>query len=118
MKTTFLILTFWTISLVSFSQLVDGELVKEGRKLAVPSDFTMYESTSGDVFYRIAVDRTGKVTSAKLIGDKSVKVSIPLDVRIYNYLMDLKFEPGNHFPKFHDCEVKITLKPKSASDLK
>lgn len=94
----------------STAQLVGGELVQEGRKLAVVSDFTMYESTEGAIFYRLSVDREGKVTSAQLLTDKSSKISTPLQVRARTYVLNLKFEAGTHYPKFHDCEVRINLK--------
>lgn len=113
MKISFFVFLLVFLSHFSFSQLVGGELVKEGRKLAESSDFTMFESTEGTLFYRIAVDRTGKVTSAQLLRDKSKAISIPMEVRVYNYVMDLKFEPGTYYPKFHDCEVKINLKKKA-----
>lgn len=113
MKLTFFVFVFVFLSHSSFSQLVGGELVNEGRKLAEPSDFTLLESTEGVLFYRIAVDRTGKVTSAQLLSDKSKAISIPMEVRVYNYVMELKFEPGTYYPKFHGCEVKINLKKKS-----
>ncbi|HNS41619.1 MAG TPA: hypothetical protein PKN22_02580 [Taishania sp.] len=112
MKTTFLVALSLVFSFVSFSQVVGGDLAKDGRKLTTPSDFTMYESSVGEVYYTISVDINGKVTSAKINGNKSIKVSIPLDVRIYNYLMGPQFEPGTHFPKFHQGEVKLTLKKK------
>lgn len=96
----------------SFSQLIGGDLVEEGRKLAVPSDFTMLESIDGTLFYRIAVDRTGKVTSVQLIPEKSAKISTPLYVRARTYVLGLKFEPGTYYPQFHECEIKINLKKK------
>lgn len=93
----------------SYAQLIGGELVQEGRKLAVPSDFTMYESTEGAIFYELAVDREGKVNGVRLLTEKSSKISTPLQVRARTYVLNLKFEPGTHYPKFQQCEVKINL---------
>lgn len=109
MKVLFLIVAMSLYCNLSQAQLIGGELVKEGRKLAVPSDFTMHESTQGAIFYRLSVDRTGRVTSAQLLADKSVIISTPLQVRARTYVLNLKFEPGTHYPAFHDCEVKINL---------
>lgn len=108
MRLTFLICLLFSYN-TSYSQLIGGELVKEGRKLAVASDFTMHESTEGAIYYRLSVDREGKVTSAQLMTDKSSQISTPLQVRARTYVLNLKFQPGTHFPKFHDCEVKINL---------
>jgi hypothetical protein len=109
MRLTSLICLLLLSSNISYSQLIGGELVKEGRKLAVASDFTMHESTEGAIYYRLAVDREGKVTSAQLLSDKSSQISTPLQVRARTYVLGLKFQPGTHYPKFHDCEVKINL---------
>lgn len=113
MKTLFVVASMLVVSSVSNAQLVGGELVKEGRKLAVTSDFTMHESTEGVLYYRLAVDRTGKITTAQLLADKSAKISTPLQVRARTYVLGLKFEPGTHYPAFHDCEVKINLVKKT-----
>lgn len=113
MRLTFLICLLFVNYNISYSQLIDGELVKEGRKLAVDSDFTMHESTQGAIYYRLSVDREGKVTAAQLLTDKSSQISTPLQVRARTYVLSLKFQPGTHFPKFHDCEVKINLVKKN-----
>lgn len=113
MKGLFVGIALFLCNGFSHAQLVGGELVKEGRQLAVPSDFTMLESAEGAIFYRLSVDREGKVTSAQLLTDKSSKISTPLQVRARTYVLNLKFEPGTHYPKFHECEVKINLKKKT-----
>lgn len=113
MRLPFLIGSLLFIHNVCYSQLIGGELVKEGRKLAVASDFTMQESTEGAIFYRLSVDREGKVTSAQLLADKSSQISTPLQVRARTYVLNLKFQPGTYYPKFHDCEVKINLVKKT-----
>lgn len=113
MRLTFLICSLFFSYNISYSQLIGGELVKEGRKLAVASDFTMYESTEGAIYYRLSVDREGKVTGVQLLTDKSSQISTPLQVRARTYVLNLKFQPGTHYPKFHDCEVKINLVKKN-----
>ncbi|HLU87106.1 MAG TPA: hypothetical protein VKZ44_05070 [Taishania sp.] len=113
MKKCTLLILFSCLLLCANAQLVGGELVAEGRKIAVPFDFTMYESTEGAIYYRLAVDRTGKVTSAQLLTDRSIQISTPLQVRARTYVLGLKFEPGTHYPQFHHCEVKINLKKKT-----
>ncbi len=115
MKVITLVISLFICCNLSYSQLMGGELVQEGRKLAVPSDFTMYESTEGAIFYELSVDREGKVTGAKILTDKSSQISTPLQVRARTYVMGLKFEPGTHYPKFHRCEVKINLVKKGTT---
>lgn len=116
MKELSIIITLLLSGWFSHAQLVGGELVAEGRKLSVPSDFTMFESTEGAIFYRLSVDREGKVTSAQLLADKSSKISTPLQVRARTYVLNLKFEPGTYYPKFHGCEVKINLVKKKIDE--
>lgn len=96
------------------AQLVGGDLVQSGRKLAVDFNFIVEESIEGALFYRLAVDHTGKVTSVQLLTDKSAKISTPMQVRMRTYVLGLKFEPGTFYPKFHDCEVKINLVKKTS----
>ncbi len=101
------ILTFCATSLNA--QLVGGDLVQSGRKLATDFNFIVEESIEGALFYRIAVNHEGKVTSVQLLTEKSAKISTPMHVRMRTYVLGLTFEPGTYYPKFHDCEVKINL---------
>ncbi len=109
MNHIFLIFASFFVCQFASAQLVGGDVVKEGRKLAEPSSFMMYEDVEGAIFFRLAVDREGKVTSAQFIPDKSIIISTPLQVRAKQYVSQLLFEPGTYYPKFHSCEVKINL---------
>lgn len=96
------------------AQLVGGDLVQSGRQLAADFNFIVEESMEGALFYRLAVDHSGKVTSVQLLTEKSAKISTPMQVRMRTYVLGLKFEPGTFYPKFHDCEVKINLVKKKS----
>ena len=106
-----LLFFFLLIGFNSFSQLVGGTLVDEGRKLSGTESFIQEGTVNGWAVYDLAVDREGNVTSAVLKESNLTRTSAKFQIR--NYMMTMKFEPGTHFPKFHHVDVKITLvKPK------
>lgn len=97
------------ISMNSYSQLLSGDLVNEGRNLVSEESFVKEGRYDGIVTYELAVDRTGKVTSARLIGDQTTISSTPVKIEVYKHLMQLKFEAGTHYPEFHHVVVKMTV---------
>lgn len=94
------------------AQIVSGELVNEGRKLTSEVTFELEESVEGAIYFELAVDRTGKVTGARYLSDKSILISTPAQMRAKNYVMGFKFESGTYYPAFHHCVVKLNLKRK------
>ena len=87
----------------------------ENRKLLTDDvQYVQAGSTYGWAIYTLAVDREGNVTSASLSDTDIKRTSAKFQIR--NYLMTLKFEKGNHFPKFHHVDVKITLDPSLKED--
>jgi hypothetical protein len=102
------VFTFFALS--SFAQLMDGSLLDEGRKMISKSDFTIYDSNAGVLYYTLAVDRKGKVTSATLLADGTTVTFTPTRMKARNYLMLLQFEEGTHYPQFHHVRVKVTVK--------
>jgi hypothetical protein len=107
---TIVTVVFSFFALSSFAQLMDGSLVDEGRKLISKSDFTIYDGNEGVLYYTLAVDRKGKVTSATLLGEGSTVTFTPTRMKARNYLMLLQFEEGTHYPQFHHVRVKVTVK--------
>jgi hypothetical protein len=109
------ILFFMTlfVSSVSFGQLISGTLVDEGRKMVSTSDFKLIDNNEGVLFYELAVNRKGIVTSARILSEGTTVVSTPTRIKVRNYLMTLKFEEGTYYPEFHHVKVKVaTNKPK------
>ena len=98
------------VSSVSFGQLISGTLVDEGRKMVSPSDFSVIDNKDGVLFYELAVNRKGVVTSARLLTEGTTVVSTPTRIKVRNYLMTLKFEEGTYYPEFHHVKVKVTVK--------
>jgi hypothetical protein len=95
---------------LSFGQMLSGPLMDEGRKLLTSATFTIEDSREGVIFFNVAVDRTGKVASAKVDTEGTTVVSTPARIVATNYLKALKFEPGTYFPEFHNVRIKVTLK--------
>jgi len=108
MKSTLFIL-FMIISSISFGQLVSGSLIDDGRKMISSETFKVVDSNEGIVFYELAVNPKGIVTSAKLVKDGTTVISTPTKMAVRNYVMTLKFEEGTHFPAFHHVVVKVTV---------
>ena len=92
------------------AQMLDGSLLDEGRKLVTKTDFVIYDANEGVLFYTLAVDRKGKVTSATLLGEGTTVTFTPTRMKARNYLVTLQFEEGTHYPQFHHVRVKVTVK--------
>lgn len=99
-------LTFFLASFASSAQLIDGDLMNEGRKIAGKHPFLIEATSSGWAKYELAVNREGKVTSAKLI-ETNLK-STPSKLKMRNHAMGYVFEKGTYYPKFHHVTVKIS----------
>lgn len=95
----------------SSAQLMSGSLLDEGRKMITSTDFKFKDVNSGVLIYELAVNRTGKVTSAKVIESGSTIGSTPTRVKVRNYLMGFTFQEGTYYPEFHHVRVKITVVP-------
>jgi hypothetical protein len=109
MRTTLAIFIGFLLTFSCSAQLMEGELKDSKRNLLEPFEFQMKETTTGALYYRIAVDRTGKVTSAQLLTDRSTPISTPLQVRARSYALSVKFEAGTFYPAFHSGVIKINL---------
>lgn len=105
-----LVMIAFVLPVFSFGQLMDGDLIDEGRKMISTSDFILYDGNEGVLFYELAVDRTGKVTSARLLSEGSTITSTPTRMKARNYLVTLQFEAATHYPQFHHVRVKVTFK--------
>ncbi len=103
-----LVSLFLVFSSYSFSQLISGDLIDEGRKMITVSTFKLIDNNEGIAFYQLAVNRKGEVTSATLLSAGTTIVSTPTRMKMRNYLMTLKFEEGMYYPEFHHVKVKIT----------
>lgn len=109
MKAIILFMTLF-VSSFSFGQLISGTLVDEGRKMVSTSDFKVIDNNEGVLFYELAVNRKGIVTSARLLAEGTTVVSTPTRIKVRNYLMTLKFEEGTYYPEFHHVTVKVTTR--------
>ncbi|MFT5859789.1 MAG: hypothetical protein ACI865_001893 [Flavobacteriaceae bacterium] len=103
---TIIALSFFLASFVASAQLIDGDLMNEGRKMLGKHPFLIEATSSGWVKYELAVNREGKVTSATLV-ETNLK-STPTKIKLRNHAMGFVFEKGTYYPKFHHVVVKIT----------
>ena len=104
----FVILLFIGFSTCSYSQLIDGTLIDQARKMTSESTFKLIDNNEGVAFYQLAVNRKGEVTSATLLGAGTTIISTPTRIKMRNYLMKLTFEEGMYYPEFHHVRVKVT----------
>lgn len=80
----------------------------EGREAVPEASFTLEGAHDGWAIVSIAVDREGNVTSAQL---EETNLKSTLDkIEIKKHALKLKFVSGTHFPKFHEAQVRITMK--------
>ena len=105
-----LVMLAFVLPVFSFGQLMDGDLMDEGRKMISSSDFVLFDVNEGVLFYELAVDRTGKVTSARLLSEGSTITATPTRMKARNYLVTLQFEAATHYPQHHHVRVKVTFK--------
>ena len=107
MKTA-IFFSFMVFTSMAFSQLIDGPIVTDKRPLISTIGFKLIDNNEGVLFYDLAVDPTGKVTSATLIKEGTTVISTPTKIKVRNHLMLLKFQAGTHYPQVHKVKVKVT----------
>lgn len=106
---TLLFISFGLLALNSFSQVLSGDVVNEGRSLTTASDFKIKSTTEGIVVYDVTVNREGVITSTLYKAEQSSIKSTPLKVEANNYLRALKFEPNTRYPQFQHALIRITF---------
>lgn len=106
-------IVFLSALLNSHSQILSGALLDDKRPMTSKTNFVIESNYDGYVVYEIAVDIYGKVSSTRLIAEKSNITSTPANFEAKNLLKSMTFKEGEYFPKFHYGLVKITfVKPK------
>ena len=91
------------------SQILSGQIVDDNRQMISNTNFIIESNYSGYVVYEIAVNLEGKVTSSRMIEEKSTVLSTPANMEVKDYLKNIVFEKGNHFQKHHHAIVKVML---------
>lgn len=97
------------LSFSAHSQLMSGNLIDEGRKLITPQNFQLDGNATGEIYFELAVNREGIVTSERLMKEKTSVVSTPTRIRAKELVSQFKFEPGTYYPEFHHVVVKIKV---------
>ncbi len=95
------------LTLSSHAQLTGGGAAAEGRDVVSGTVFEIEGANNGWAKFSLAVDREGKVTSAQL-EETNLKSSLD-KLEVKKHALKIKFEPGTHYPKFHNAEVRITM---------
>ncbi len=114
MKRTFFFGVFFLLffSTSVHAQLIEGEVLSDGRKLTHEADFIIYGNKAGELFYELSVNRDGVVLSERMIPEKCTVNSTPLNVSAKNYLKKLKFTPKSNAAATSRVVVKLTVKIK------
>ncbi len=109
-------IAFLFVCLVSMvdAQLIKGTLLDDQRKMISSFNFTVEDQNAGTVFFELAVNPKGKVTSARVVEAGTTVVSTPTRINVRKALMALIFEEGTWYPEFHHVVVKVTtVKPEA-----
>lgn len=96
-----------------FNAQVKGDVVDANRALLTETAFVIEGSENAKLVFNIAVLSNGEVSGIKFVPAESTtkRTSSQLDAR--KLIETLKFEPGTHYPKFHQATVTVTMvKPK------
>ncbi|SFT53512.1 hypothetical protein SAMN05216474_1146 [Lishizhenia tianjinensis] len=99
---------FAALSLFTSAQ-VSGDLKNDNRNLLTATDFKLKGKTQGVMYFNIAVDSEGKVSSVVLDRTKSTIKSTPSMIQAKNTILGYQFQKGTHYPKYHQGVVKITF---------
>jgi hypothetical protein len=100
------------LALNSFGQL-KGDVVRDNRALLTNTEFVIEGSENARLVFNIAVLATGEVSAIKFVPSESTTKRTTSQFDARKYLETFKFEPGTHYPKFHQVTVTITMvKPK------
>jgi len=81
--------------------------MEERRPILDKPAYIIEGRVDGWVKYELAVDRKGKVTSARLVETNLKDTPAKIDTK--NYVKTFRFKPGSYYPKFNHVVVKITM---------
>jgi len=109
MKTLTLLFTFILLSNFSNAQLISGDLLESNRYLLSSFDFTIKSSREGIMYYEVAVNEQGKVTSQRFLPKHSTLSSSLNRMDAINYIKKFEFLAGSLFPKFQYVTVQINF---------
>lgn len=99
------------------AQLIKGTLINDQRKMLSSFNFIVEDPNVGTIFFELAVNPKGKVTSARVVEEGTTIVSTPTRVNVRKALMPLLFEEGTWYPEFHHVVVKVTtVKPEATKN--
>ena len=97
------------ISNVSDAQLLSGDLLESNRYLLSSFDFKIKSSKEGVMYYEVAVNEQGKVTSQRFLPKYSTLSSSLNRMDAINYIKKFEFLAGSLFPKFQYVTVQINF---------
>lgn len=103
----FLLFIFVLFCTLVNAQLIEGELIEDGRKILNKPVYIVEGMKDGWAKYDLSVDITGKVTGVELV-ESNLK-STPATTIIRNHVKKFTFEAGTAYPQYHHVIVKITM---------
>jgi uncharacterized protein YuzE len=107
-------LGFFLTSVAVSGQVQSGSLVESGRNCLTQNPVFTLESSSteGVIVVELAVNRDGKVTGTKIIGEQSTLNSTPMMMKVQNAAKKLTFTAGTRYAAFEHVRIKYTIKKK------
>jgi hypothetical protein len=92
-----------------YSQLLSGDLIESNRYLTKPVDFNIKSNIQGVMYFELAVNELGKVTSQRFLQEKSTLKSTTCKMDAVNYIKKMEFLGGSLFPKFQYVIIQLNF---------
>lgn len=108
MKKIILITALILVANHAKSQVISGSAVLSGRVRTDSTSLTIYDKHEGVVYVDVAIDRTGKVTGARIHGEGTDINSEQSMIKAVILAKQLTFTPGTYYEKFEHALVKFT----------
>ena len=117
MKILILLFAFTLLSSFSNAQLISGDVLESNRYLLSSFDFKIKATREGVMYYEVAFNEQGKVTSQRFLPEHSTLTSSLCRIDAINYIKKFEFLAGSLFPKFQYVVVQINFVKEAKEEL-
>ncbi len=94
---------------ISLNAQLSGDVVQDGRELKKSGPFVIEGNHTGKVVFDISVNPLGVITGFKVNQQETTIKSTPTQISARKHISEWRFEPGTHFPQYHQGKIIITV---------